>query len=76
MYIFGTQVDNEGDNQVEYLDTDTKTLTRMGPSSKPPGNMSRLDECSVPWNQTQLVHIRPYGELDILDLILGQVNFF
>ena len=72
MYIFGTEVDDDLNNQVEYLDTEAKMLVRMGPSSRPPGTMNRLEECAVAWNDSQIVHIQPKGHLDIFNLELGQ----
>ena len=71
MYIFGTEVDDNSNNQVEYLDTEAKMLVRMGPSSRPPGTMNRLEECAVAWNDTQIVHIQPKGHLDIFNIELG-----
>ena len=68
MYIFGTQVDNDADNQVEFLDTESKAMFRMGPSSKPPGVMDRLNECSTSLNDNQIVHFHPRDHMDILDL--------
>ena len=71
MYIFGTEVDDDSNNQVEYLDIEAKMLVRMGPSSRPPGTMNRLEECAVAWNDSQIVHIQPKGHLDIFNLELG-----
>lgn len=63
-------MDDEARNQVEYLDTETKTIVRMGAKSKPPGAMNRLDHCAVAWNNTQIVHIEPKGSLNIFDTAL------
>ena len=71
VYIFGTQVDDEANNQAEYLDTETKTLVRMGPDSKPPGLMNGLEECAVAWNDSHIVHIEVMGGFNIFDLELG-----
>ena len=71
MLIFGTKVDNEADNQVEYLDTETNAMVRMGPRSKPPGIMDKLNECSVALNNNQIVHIQEPGHLDIFDIRTG-----